>query len=236
MVKCILLDDELPGLSYLRRMCEQIEYIEVVKAFTDPVKLLKEIDALDFDVCILDIEMPGINGMEVAKRLRDKLVIFATAYKQYAAEAFDMEAIDYIRKPIQKERLEKALQKARLQLKQKKETSDFIQVNSNKGKAVLYFKDLLYITVADTDKRDKRAVLGNGTDIILKNISFEDLIRLLPTKNFMRVNRQTIVARNRIVAYTSDSISTNILDADGKGVQFALNEHYRKAFLDSYLH
>lgn len=234
MIKCVLLDDELPSLGYMRSMCEQIGYVEVVKTFSDPTKLLKEVADLDFDLCILDIEMPGISGLEVAKILEDKLVIFATAYKEYAAEAFDMEAIDYIRKPIQKERLEKALQKAKLLLEQRKANRAFIHVNSNKGKTLLYFKELLYITVADTDRRDKRAILQNNTEIILKNISFEELMSTLPENKFIRVNRQNIVAKSIIVAYTSENINTNLLDAEGRGIQFALNEHYRKSFLEKY--
>ncbi|MFC6100140.1 LytR/AlgR family response regulator transcription factor [Olivibacter domesticus] len=234
MVRCVLIDDELPGLTYLRRLCEQIEYVEVVKAYNDPTKFLKEINDLDFDVCILDIEMPGINGLEVAKHLQGKLVIFSTAYKQYAAEAFDLEAIDYIRKPIKQDRLEKALQKAKLYLEKQEAPEEFIHINSNKGKTFLYFNELLYITVADTDKRDKRAMLRNDTEIILKNISFDDLMKLLPRRIFIRVNRQTILAKHVIATYTSETINTNILDTEGKRLQFALNEHYRKTFFENY--
>ncbi|MBC7485311.1 MAG: DNA-binding response regulator, partial [Cytophagaceae bacterium] len=54
-LRCLLLDDELPGLTYLRMMCEQIDYVEVVKAFNDPLKLVEEAGQLDFDICILDI-------------------------------------------------------------------------------------------------------------------------------------------------------------------------------------
>ena len=234
MVRCVLIDDELPGLSYLRRLCEQIEYVEVVKAYNDPVKFLKEINGLDFDVCILDIEMPGINGLDVAKQLKGKLIIFSTAYKQYAAEAFDLEAIDYIRKPIKQDRLEKALQKTKLYLEKQGTPEEFIHVNSNKGKTFLYFNELLYITVADTDKRDKRAILRNNTEIILKNISFDDLMKLLPKKTFIRVNRQTILAKHIIATYTAETINTNLLDAEGKRLQFALNEHYRKTFFENY--
>lgn len=234
MVKCILIDDELPGLAYLRRLCEQIADVEVVKAYTDPKKFLKEASNIAFDVCILDIEMPGINGLEVAKLLQEKLVIFSTAYKEYAAEAFDLEAIDYIRKPIQRDRLEKALQKASLQLAKSKETEQFIHINTNQGKTFLYFTEISYITVADTDKRDKKAVLRDNKEIILKNISFDELIRLFPKKTFIRVNRQTVLAKNVISAYTADTITTTMLDTDHRNIRFALNEHYRKTFLEDY--
>ena len=97
-LKCLLLDDELPGLTYLKMLCEQIIDIEVVKTFNDPVLLLNEQSFLDYDFCIMDIEMPSMNGLQVANLLNGKPVIFTTAYKEYAVEAFDLNAIDYVQK------------------------------------------------------------------------------------------------------------------------------------------
>jgi DNA-binding NarL/FixJ family response regulator len=71
-LRCLLLDDELPGLTYLKLLCEQIKEVEVVKVFNDPSLLLKDAPKLEFDICILDIEMPGISGLEVAKALKGK--------------------------------------------------------------------------------------------------------------------------------------------------------------------
>ena len=99
-LKCLLLDDELQGLSYLKLLCEQIPELEVVRAFNDPEVFLKEFSKLNFDLCILDIEMPGTNGIQVAALLKGKPVIFTTAYKDYAINAFDLDAIDYVLKPI----------------------------------------------------------------------------------------------------------------------------------------
>jgi DNA-binding NarL/FixJ family response regulator len=67
MIKCVILDDELLAISYLKLLCEQIENVEVVKAFNDPKIFLNEIENLDCNVCILDIEMPGINGFRLQK-------------------------------------------------------------------------------------------------------------------------------------------------------------------------
>lgn len=110
-MKCVLVDDELPGLKYLKLMCEQIADVEIVKAFNNPAKFLNESKDLDYDFCILDIAMPEINGLQLAELIKEKPIIFVTAYKDFAAEAFDLDAVDYIRKPIQKERLEKAIKK-----------------------------------------------------------------------------------------------------------------------------
>jgi len=232
-LRCLLLDDELPGLAYLKALCEQIPYVEVVKAFNDPAKLLAEKDTLEFDLCVLDIEMPGHNGLDIASQLDGRPVIFITAYKEYAAEAFDLEAIDYIRKPIPRERLEKALGKAYQRLKDQNEEKNarkFIQLNTSKGKSLLYFDQILYITTADTDKRDKEVVLEQER-LVLKNISFEKLLGMLPAAGFCQVNKKEIIALRIVQFYTHNEITTSLTDETGKKQTIALTDNFRNNFL-----
>lgn len=231
-LRCILLDDELPGLAYLRTLCEQLPSVEVVKAYNDPLKFIEEAPSLDFDLCIMDIEMPGLNGLEIAEQLQGKPVIFATAYKEYAAEAFDLEAIDYIRKPIQKERLEKAIQKAITVVGDHEQQKQFIQLNTSKGKGLLYFDQILYITTADRDKRDKSATLDSGQQVILKNISFEKLLALLPSQQFCQVNKKEIIALKAVQFFAHDQITLSIPDDSGKKRILTLSENFRQAFLE----
>lgn len=112
-IRCVILDDELLAISYLKLLCEQIEGVEVVRVFNNPRYFLDEINDIYCDLCILDIEMPGLNGLQVAELISHKKIIFTTAYKEYAAEAFDLNVIDYVRKPIKKERLQQAFAKAK---------------------------------------------------------------------------------------------------------------------------
>jgi two-component SAPR family response regulator len=128
----LLLDDELVGLTYLKMLCEQIPEVDVVKAFNHPEVFLAEVPKLEFDLCILDIEMPGMNGLQIANLLNGKPVIFTTAYKEYAAEAFDLNAVDYVRKPVKKERLQQALLKAENRILNKNQDKQFIQLNTAK--------------------------------------------------------------------------------------------------------
>ncbi len=226
----MLLDDELPGLTYLKMLCEQLPGIEVVRAFNDPLRLVQESKGVDFDLCILDIEMPGLNGLEVAKLLQGKPVIFTTAYKDYAAEAFDLNAIDYIRKPIQKERLQKALQKAAEQLKQPPPGKQFIQLNTSKGRSLLFFDQLLFIASTALDKRDKVAALENGEMLLLKNISFSQLLSLLPAGQFCQVNKKEIIAVKAVTSFSAGEITTSIIK-NGKPLRFALSQAYKAHFL-----
>lgn len=229
-LKCLILDDELPGLTYLKLLCEQFSEVEVVKAFNDPQVFLEEIHLLEFDVCILDIEMGGMNGLQIANLLKDKAIIFVTAYKEYAAEAFDLNAVDYVRKPIQRDRLKQAIDKAIERVEKARQEKTFVQLNSEKGKALLYFDQINYITISDTDSRDKMVYLSDGKILILKNISFDKLLYLLPDNLFCRINKKEIIALRIIQYFSYDEIITSIIHNETP-IHFFLSDIYRIDFM-----
>lgn len=230
-LKCLLLDDELPALSYIKLLCEEHPDIEVVKVFNDSQKFIDSIHTLDFNLCILDIQMPGYTGLEVANQLKDKLIIFTTAYKEFAAEAFDLNAVDYIRKPLQKERFEKAILKAKDLLKHKI-SSEKTQAlwNTDKGKTLIKFNDILYIVASETDSRDKVVYLENGGKTTIKNTSFEQILSSLPTTKFCRINKKEIIALKTVIHFTSDEIKTNIQLKNGDYISCSLSDVFRDEF------
>jgi DNA-binding LytR/AlgR family response regulator len=225
------LDDELPGLSYLKMICDQLEELEVVKAYNNPILFVRDLPGLEFDLCILDIEMPGMNGLELATLLKDKMIIFTTAYNEYAAEAFDLNAVDYVRKPVQRERLHQAVLKARARQQSLPGEKDFIQLNTDKGKSIIYIRQLLYCTVSPTDSRDKLAYLSDGSQLTLKNISFERLIELLPKGQFARANKKDLVAVRAVQTFAYNEITTTLPVSSGGPLKLPLSESYRKDFL-----
>lgn len=212
-------------------LCEQIPELEIIKAFNDPQKLLDEVPKLDFDLCISDIEMPGIDGLTLANLLKDKLVIFTTAYKNYAAEAFDIDAVDYITKPVTKERLEKAVVKALERFNKVELSKKFIHLNTDKGKSLLYFDQIQYIKTALTDSRDKEVLLADGSLLILKNINFESLLNQLPKSDFCRVNKKEIIAISAVQFFNHNEITLSLHDKNGKLIVSVLSETYRNDFL-----
>jgi DNA-binding LytR/AlgR family response regulator len=211
-------------------LCEQLPELEVVKAFNSPDIFLKEVPNLDFDLCILDIEMPAMNGLHVANLLQGKPVIFVTAYKEFAAEAFDLDAIDYVRKPVKKERLQQAIQKAVNRIS-KSSAKNFVQLNTDKGKALLFFDQVGYIKTSDSDSRDKTVQLLDGTVLTLKNISFEKLLEVLPTEQFSRINKKELVAIKSVHFFSHDEITTSIPQSSGKPLVLTLSESYRQEFI-----
>lgn len=212
-------------------LCEQIPELEIVKTFNNPEKLLTEIPNLDFDLLITDIEMPGIDGLYLASLVQDKMVIFCTAYKDYAADAFTIDAVDYITKPVKLERLQKAIAKAFERFENAVATKKFIQLNTDKGKSLLYFNQILYIKTALGDSRDKTVLLTDGSFLNLKNVKFDTLLSELPEADFCRVNKKEIVAVKAIKFFNHNEIALHHLDKNEKNTTLLLSETYRADFL-----
>lgn len=230
-LRCLLLDDELPGLTYLKMLCEQIPELEIIRVFNNPNLMLKEIPGLEFDLCIMDIEMPGMSGLQVANLLKGKPVIFTTGYSQYAAEAFDLDAIDYVRKPFKLDRLLLAVQKAVLRTDKGSAPKNYIQLNTDKGKALIITDQIGYIATSETDSRDKVAYLLDATSIVLKNISIARLLEIVPSGQFCQVNKKELIALRSVHFFSHDAITTNIIQSDGKPLVLFLTDTYRKEFI-----
>lgn len=115
MLKTIIVDDERPALKVLEFLLKQYENIEIVEIFTDIHKMFEKIKKDSIDLIFLDIEMPNMNGIEVAERIlkidSHIQIVFVTAYNNYAIEAFEMNVVDYIVKPVLKRRLDKTIKR-----------------------------------------------------------------------------------------------------------------------------
>ncbi|MCX8523075.1 response regulator transcription factor [Chryseobacterium formosus] len=234
MIKCVILDDELLAISYLKLLCEQIENVEVVKAFNDPKIFLSEIENLDCNLCVLDIEMPGMTGLQVAELISDsKKIIFTTAYKEYAAEAFDLNVVDYVRKPIKKERLIQAFEKAAdlLNNSQKKE---FIEWNTNIGKSTIFTEQIAYIKTSEIDSRDKDIILKDGTTLVLKNLNFKSLLEMLPSKDFAQVNKKEIIALSSVKVLSTNEIITTISTESDQFLKLHIGDTYKNSLMEMF--
>jgi DNA-binding LytR/AlgR family response regulator len=212
-------------------LCEQIPELEIVKTFNNPEKLLADIPDLEFDLLISDIEMPGMDGLHLAEMLQHKMVIFCTAYKNYAADAFNIDAIDYITKPVRLERLQKAISKAVDRFDKPDAAKKFIQLNTDKGKTLLYFNQIQYIKTAISDSRDKTVLLTDGSFLNLKNVKFDTLLNELPEQDFCRINKKEIIAVKAIKFFNHNEIVLHHLEENNKNTTLILSETYRSEFL-----
>ncbi|CDS93310.1 MULTISPECIES: LytR/AlgR family response regulator transcription factor [Sphingobacterium] len=235
MIKCILLDDELPSLSYLQALCGNFKDVEIVKSFNNPQKFLDQVDKLDFNTCVMDILMPNLNGLDIAKLLPNKAIIFSTAYKEFAADAFDLHAVDYLRKPYQADRLQIAFDKAmKWIIANAVSSEDIIELNSNQGKTRIITSQIAYIEVADHDRRDKYIKMTDGPDILAKNISLDEILMLLPSGKFCRINRRNVIALATVSSYTAQYVICKIKEPSAM-IKLTLSAPYRDHFINSLI-
>lgn len=133
-LKVVIVDDERLAVDLLQRKCEKIARVEVVKTFTSPKMAMEEIPKLEKDLVFLDIEMGSKDGLEVARKLRQKEpylpIVFITAYEQYALKAFDIKATDYLLKPVDQQRLQETIDYVK-QIRQI--TEDLIEVDAKEN-------------------------------------------------------------------------------------------------------
>ncbi len=141
-MRVLLVDDEELALDVLQRLLMQIDGIEVVGKFTNPFMALEELSVIEADAVFLDLEMGGLHGLQFAHELLQKklqpAVIFVTAYAQYAVDAFEVDALDYLLKPVTLERLKKAVQKIEASMKIK----EIKKVHINDKTTDIYIRSL----------------------------------------------------------------------------------------------
>lgn len=114
-VKVVLIDDEHLALQYLEKVLKSYEGIEIVKTYMDPLQAIGDIRDTKPDIVFLDVELPEMNGIEIAEQIllhhSDTHIVFVTAYEYYAVKAFELNALDYVLKPVRRERLENTLKR-----------------------------------------------------------------------------------------------------------------------------
>lgn len=148
----IAVDDEPPALQIIAKYCEQIDFVDLKKTFTNPLEALKYIRKFPVDLLFIDIQMPDINGMDFFRRVNPKpIVVFTTAFSEFAVEGFDLNATDYLLKPFAFERFQKAAEKAYEKFKQQHITNAvrYISLRSNYSLVKININDIELIESLD---------------------------------------------------------------------------------------
>jgi two-component system, LytTR family, response regulator len=207
-MKCIAIDDEPLALDLIEDFCSRIEYLNLVKTFTSAIEAMDFIKNESIDLIFVDIKMPRITGIDFVKSmLQPPIIIFTTAFTEYALTGFDLNAVDYLVKPIPFDRFFKAVNKANEiftsrnkkplsnTILEKSNTNDFIIVNVEYCTVKINLKDIKYI---EGVKDYVKIVVENKTKSILTRITMKKIIEKLPSKEFIRVHRSFIVSLSKI--------------------------------------
>lgn len=189
-LKCIIVDDEPLAVDILETYVQKLHWLEHVASFENGLDALSFLDEHDVDLILLDIQMPDLTGLELARIARSKAaIIFTTAYHQFAVEGFEVEALDYLLKPISFDRFLKAVQKVKVVEPSKTKSDDYIFVKAEYKIVKIAFEDILYIE----GMKDYLRIVTRQ-DKIMTLQSFSRLMPILPSDQFMRVHKSYVIA------------------------------------------
>jgi len=229
MIRCIAVDDEMLALDLVEDNIKKVPFLELVKRCKNAFEAIEILRQESIDLLFLDIQMPDLTGIQLLKSIKKKpVVIFTTAYSNYALESYDLDVIDYLLKPYTFERFLKAVNKAReyIDLKEKalfQESRKELPSSQN----YLFVRADYKLLKIDLKEIEYIEGLGDYVKIflagkpILTQMSMKSMEEKLPGSDFFRVHRSYIVAFNKI-----DFIQKHTLSVAGK--EIPISEHYRE--------
>ncbi len=206
--KCLIVDDEPPAIKVLVKYISSIEQLDVAGTCNNAFKAIEILGRQQVDLIFLDIEMPQLLGTDFIKTLyHPPKVIFTTAYKEFAVDAFDLDAVDYLLKPVSFERFIKAVNKVLYvenptQIVPPTVEMGFVYLRSQRKMVKIFLADILYIEsfkdYVVIHKEDK-------TELRIKQ-SISHMEDILPRNMFIRIHRSFIVSTHKITAFTKYDI------------------------------
>jgi DNA-binding LytR/AlgR family response regulator len=229
-MNCIIVDDEPLAREGILLLLQGIPDVVVLGSFNSAKKANDFINDNPVDLIFLDVEMPGINGLTFATSLpKEILVIFVTAYSEYALESYEADAIDYLVKPVERERLERAIAKAFFYhglLGKKGITesieSDFMLIKAERRYHKILFNDILYVQ----GLKDYVVIFTEGNKIITA-MNLKTVSSYLDPSRFVRVSKSYLVNINHINSFDIHTIYI-------KNAEIPIGEVFRKPFLEIY--
>ena len=194
-MNCIIVDDEPLAREAMKLLIEESDNLQLIGSFNSAATASDFMEQQGVDLVFLDIQMPGITGIEFARTISKKtLVIFTTAYTEYALDSYEVDAIDYLIKPVEAERFQKAVDKAlsyhSLLLKEEKEAietivaAEYFFVKAERRYFKVNFSDILFI-----EGLKDYVILQLNDQRIITRMSLKAIFDLLPKSVFLRVNK-----------------------------------------------
>ncbi|MCC5865619.1 MAG: response regulator transcription factor [Wenzhouxiangella sp.] len=199
----LLVDDEPPALRRLARLVEQVDGCQVLASCADADEVMSLCQRFAPDVIFLDIEMPGLDGLALARRLREQpqppAVVFVTAFERYAVEAFDLEAVDYLVKPVRRERLERALARVRVERQERAAADAAIKLRLGDRLMLVPLTDVRVLQA-----EDKYVSVHHVGGVHLLEDSLVSLEQRFPDR-LLRVHRSALVSPAHLRGLGKDS-------------------------------
>jgi len=218
MLRCIAVDDEPLALELLEDNISKVPYLQLVATCSNAMETIKTLQEQKADLIFLDIQMPGLTGLQLIQSMTEKpMIILITAYEKYALEGFNLDVIDYLVKPVSLERFVKACNKAweLHQLKSKpKETAvyklaDYIFVNADYSLLKVVMDDIMWI---EGLKDYIKIQLKSSSKPVITRMTMKAMEDMLPSARFIRVHKSYIAAVNFITAVRKSSVMIGTIE------------------------
>lgn len=228
MIKAIALDDEPPALDVISSFCQLTDSVELVKTFTRAEEAAKYLAQFPVDLLFLDINMPSISGIDFKKNLnQDVMVIFTTAYSEFAIEGFNLNAVDYLLKPFTPERFLQATSKATAYYQFLHQNTlakpDYINIRVDYALVKVKLEDILLIEGLD----DYLKIHLREQKPLVTRMTMKAITDKLPQSLFVRVHRSYIVPLAKIEAVRNKLIYIN-------GEEIPIGNSYEKGFYEVF--
>jgi DNA-binding LytR/AlgR family response regulator len=232
-MNCIIIDDEPLARAEMRSLINEMSKIEIIEEFSNAPAAVEFLEMNEIDLIFLDIEMPLVSGLEFAQMLpKHTLVIFTTAYSQYALKSYELDAVDYLLKPIDKERLQKAINKAIL-YKQllsnstvkntiESNTNDFLLIKAERRYYKVNFSDIKFI-----EALKDYVVIHSQTQKLITAMNLKTIHQKITAPNFLRVSKSYVINMDCIDSFDNHNLYIGEFE-------IPLGEVYKSAFFAAY--
>jgi DNA-binding LytR/AlgR family response regulator len=231
-MRCVVIDDEPFALDLIKDYIQRTPFLELVQSFSNPFKALDYLNREKVDVIFLDINMPELSGIQLLKALQSPpMVVFTTAYPEFAAESYEYNAIDYLVKPVRYERFLKAVSKASgligttnqhqqaASFKAKEQPTEPLFIKSGSQQVKVLPSEILYVEAAGNymcfHTRDRK---------VMSLLTMKDVLEMLSADDFMRIHKSFIISLKHL-----DAIERHDVVVGGKQIPIGIT--YREHFL-----
>ncbi|MDB4036661.1 LytTR family DNA-binding domain-containing protein [Polaribacter sp.] len=210
-INCVIVDDEPVARNVLETFVAKIPNLELVKSCKNAMEAFEVANQQKIDIFFLDINMPDISGLSLAKSINQKAkIIFTTAYREYAVNGFNLKAVDYLLKPISFDRFLQSIHKyfegvsfidSEIKIEKSVLKNDFIFVRSDRKMIKINFDEIQYVeSLSDYIK------IHSADKTITTRETISNIETKLPAKNFLRIHRSYIVNLKKMNSYTNEFV------------------------------
>lgn len=231
-LSCIIIDDEPIALRGMTLIASRHPALRLKAVFPGPLEALEWMKTNSVDLVFLDIEMPGMKGLDLAVHITDRtLVVFTTAYSEYAARSYDLDAVDYLLKPIDAARFDRAVQKCLQRLaawrqQSLSETSQTLTLRADRRYVNIDPDSIIFIEgVKDYVK------IHTDSERIISRITIKSLLERLPADRFLRIHKSYVINTSRVRAYDNSNIILHSQPSDSKPIILPVGASFRSELL-----